>query len=475
MAAPPAATIMTMTMAVLVACGGKPEPAAKVAVARDGGAIDAGLGDAAVDAAPGFAPRPASADEEAAVQAFVERWLATQNPGDFAAYQALYGDPFRGVRRTGAATRRFDRAGWMADRKGMFRKPMTVTAGDLVVYVAGPERQVFFTQTWSQGRFRDVGTKNLVLTGAGVQTRIRYEELLGSRIEPTAPPPVVAASGDTWYGYDRAATLATMRLAPVVAGEVTLAATDRDLAPIALTVTEAVRDPAAGGFGAGFVRGALAADDPLRALIGQPVVVLDLALAEACRGTLTEVVVEVSGESGDAFDDEAALGGFLWRTYRPNLIATLAAPCTGAYVRGVDAPALAAITDANGLELAAVKRFGRGLADAGAEVTAVGAIDDGVTGFALYTVERADGCDAPEQHERVLASATRTAGGWTLTEVARLEGTALALMVVDLDGDGALDAVVDGGVHLRGRFDLWTPELFIPWPAGLGCDGSDGE
>ena len=203
-------------------------------------------------------------------------------------------------------------------------------------------------------------------------------------------------------------------------------------------------------------------------------VVLDLALSEACRGTLIEVVAEISGEAGGA-DDEDALGRALWINHRPNLIATLAAPCTGAFVRGVDAPALAAITDANGLGAVAVEKFGRGLADAGAEVTAVAAIDDGASGFALYTVERTDSCDAPEQHERVLASAIKTAGGWTLTAVARLEGVAPALMVADLDGDGALDAVVDGGVYLRGRFDLWTPQLFIPWPAGLGCDGSDGD
>ncbi|MBK9032778.1 MAG: nuclear transport factor 2 family protein [Myxococcales bacterium] len=458
------------------ACGKKPDAPAKVARGGDAGATsDAAIADAGIDAAAGFAPRSATADELAAAQAFVDRWLATQNGGDFAAYEALYDPRFHGVRRTGQATRRFDRAGWMADRKAMFRKPMAVTATHLVVYVAGPDRQVFFTQTWSQGRFRDVGTKNLVLTGAGDQTRIQYEELLGSRIVAPTPPAAVATDGDTWFGYDRAASLAAMRLAPVDGTSITLAGTRRALAPIELEVIEAVRDAAAGGVGAVDVTGDLAQGDPLRALDGATVVVLGADLAARCRGTIAVTGAEVVTYLDDVADDEPAAAVAAWRAGPYLINAELTAPCTGPFVRGVDAPELVAIADANGLGLPAVKAFARDLADAGADATVADAIDDGARGFALVNVERADGCAAPELHERVLATATKDAGRWTLGEVARIEGTDGGLTVVDLDGDGALDAVLAGGVYLAGRFDLWTPNLFIAWPAGLGCDGYDGD
>ena len=50
------------------------------------------------------------------VQAVIDAWLAAQNGGDFAAYQALYADKMEGVKRVGPRTWRFDRKGWLADR-----------------------------------------------------------------------------------------------------------------------------------------------------------------------------------------------------------------------------------------------------------------------------------------------------------------------------------------------------------------------
>ncbi|MBK7072055.1 MAG: nuclear transport factor 2 family protein [Myxococcales bacterium] len=310
-----------LVIAILVVGCGKPagQAAPPPAGGRDAAPADApvrALVDAGIDAATAFAPRAATPDELAAAQAFVDRWLATQNAGDFAGYQALYADRFRGVRRTGRAVRRFDRPGWLADRKAMFRRPTVVAADHVVVYVAGPERQVFFTQTWSQGRFKDVGTKNLILEGTGAATKIRYEELLGSRVVPATPPPAVASGGDTWFGYDRAATLATMRVAAIADGRARLAGTTRALPIIDAEVLDEIPDPAAGGFGAGRVIGELAADDPLRAVVGQPVVVLDLRLGEACRGTIADVAVEAAGYVRSAPTTEAALGAALWSAGR---------------------------------------------------------------------------------------------------------------------------------------------------------------
>jgi hypothetical protein len=154
------------------------------------------------------------------------------------------------------------------------------------------------------------------------------------------------------------------------------------------------------------------------------------------------------------------------------VLADIDAPCQGTYVRGVDAAPIEAIADAN--QLGDLGAFRAGLEEPGVALTAVGAIDDGASGFALFTRDRADACDAPELHERVLVAATRDAG-WRLREVARLDGSDLALTVADVDGDGALDAIVDGGIYRAGRFELWRPVLAIPWPAGLGCDGADGD
>ncbi len=469
-----------LVIAILVVGCGKPagQAAPPPAGGRDAAPADApvrALVDAGIDAATAFAPRAATPDELAAAQAFVDRWLATQNGGDFAAYQALYAAQFRGVRRTGRAVRRFDQAGWFADRKVMFKRPMVVAAEHLVAYVAGPERQVFFTQTWSQGRFQDVGTKNLILEGTGAATKIRYEELLGSRVVPATPPPAVASGGDTWFGYDRAATLATMRVAAIADGRARLAGTTRALPIIDAEVLDEVHDAANGGYGAGVVRGQLAADDPLRALTGQPVVVLDDRLGEACRGTIADVAVEAAGyvDAGPAEPDE--LPPLLWKSAPLIITAAVTAPCSGAFVKGVDAPALAAVTDLDRFRDRAARKAGKDLGGDGVDATLAAAIDDGQHGFALWTLERVDSCEAPELHERALYAATLTGGAWQVTEVARLDGSDLALTVADVDGDGALDAIVDGGIYRAGRFELWRPVLAIPWPAGLGCDGADGD
>ena len=46
---------------------------------------------------------------------FLERWLDTQNVGEFDAYQKLYADDFRGVRRSGPRSATFDRNSWLGD------------------------------------------------------------------------------------------------------------------------------------------------------------------------------------------------------------------------------------------------------------------------------------------------------------------------------------------------------------------------
>src|SRR5215470_10154804 len=100
---------------------------------------------------------------EGDARAVVEKWLAAQNAGDFAAYEKLFAARFTGIRRSGPRTVRFNRAGWMKDRARMFKKPMTVAISDLKVRAAGASAVASFTQTFAQGSYKDAGPKQLVV------------------------------------------------------------------------------------------------------------------------------------------------------------------------------------------------------------------------------------------------------------------------------------------------------------------------
>ncbi|MBI4956908.1 MAG: hypothetical protein HY908_33135 [Myxococcales bacterium] len=101
--------------------------------------------------------------DEAGAKKLVDAWLAAQNSGDFAAYEALYAPKLEGIKRVGARSWRFDRAGWLADRKRMFKHPMTVGAKDIAVRGSSIAATVDLVQTFSQGKFKDEGPKHLVL------------------------------------------------------------------------------------------------------------------------------------------------------------------------------------------------------------------------------------------------------------------------------------------------------------------------
>jgi len=138
---------------------------------------------------PGSATVPAIVDDglppvvpidEAAVRTMVDAWLAAQNRGDFAAYQALYADKMEGVKRVGARTWRFDRKGWLDDRGRMFKNPMVVAAKDLVIRGSASAPSVQLVQSFQQGKFADEGTKALALIKTPAGFRIAREEMLAS-------------------------------------------------------------------------------------------------------------------------------------------------------------------------------------------------------------------------------------------------------------------------------------------------------
>jgi hypothetical protein len=128
---------------------------------------------------PAPAPTPVA---EGQVKALLDEWLAAQNAGSFERYQKLYASKFQGVRRSGPRTVRLDRPGWVADRKRMFGKAMTVEIADLEIVRGGGMARVQFQQTWASGNYKDVGRKQMVLVREGEGLRVAREELLDSRI-----------------------------------------------------------------------------------------------------------------------------------------------------------------------------------------------------------------------------------------------------------------------------------------------------
>jgi hypothetical protein len=145
--------------------------------AASGAATGTGTG-----AASGSGARALPAVDEAGAKQLVDAWLAAQNGGDFAAYEKLYAPKLEGVKRVGARTWRFDRAGWLKDRERMFKHPMTVAASDIVVRGSGIAASVDLVQTFAQGKFKDEGPKHLVLIKGPSGFQIAREEMLRSDV-----------------------------------------------------------------------------------------------------------------------------------------------------------------------------------------------------------------------------------------------------------------------------------------------------
>jgi len=121
-----------------------------------------------------------SREREARARALLDDWVRAQNAGDFAAYEALYAERFTGIKRVGPRMQRFDRPGWLDDRKALFQRPFSVGIDDVRVTTTQASAIVLFTQSWSSAAFRDVGTKQLVLAAERGALRIASEEMKNS-------------------------------------------------------------------------------------------------------------------------------------------------------------------------------------------------------------------------------------------------------------------------------------------------------
>lgn len=462
-----------MLVVVLAGCKGKNQPPQRsLGDARTGTAppidadADAGVAPAKADAGPVKLEGADRAD----LDAFVARWLASQNEGDFAAYQTHYGDRFHGVRRSGKQVRRFDRAGWMKDRGGMFKRPMRVQAADVVAYAQGDKRQVFFTQTWAQGSYQDVGTKAMIVTGKDDALRIVYEELLASKLEAPAAPALGDIKG-TVFGYDFAATVDTMRLARVVGGQVLLGATAREIAWLEPEVVESHNDAASGQVASAVVEADVPAGDPLAALAGVTVTVLDDDLEPACTGKLTSPGLRFAGFLDDAGDEDDVIEQAR-TSHDLHVTARLDAPCSGAFVRGLEATAIKppGATELPARALKSLHTWHEGTQEGTWTSAAVGK-----QGWVLVVVHTNDSCESQESYTWSLYQAEQRGRTWKLTIDGDGDGEDGSLRVLDLDGDGQLDALTQRGARVRGGWHTWDPDLRVYWPAGLGCDGYDPE
>ena len=152
---------------------------------------------AATPTTPPVKPAPPPAIGEDRARALLDQWLAAQNRGDFAAYEALYAARFEGVKRVGERVRRFARAGWMADRKRMFGKPMEVEAREPAFATTATTAEVRFVQRWRSGTFEDLGPKRLFLVADGDALKIAREEMLASEL--VAQP--AADDESTGFGF----------------------------------------------------------------------------------------------------------------------------------------------------------------------------------------------------------------------------------------------------------------------------------
>ena len=132
--------------------------------------------------------------DESRLRSALQRWADVQNAGDFEAYQTLYANGFRGIKRVGNRKAELNHQSWIQDRARMFRRPVHVKIDDVrIVSTAQAGSEVVFKQTWSSGGFQDIGTKRIVFASESNELRITFEEMLDSTITRAQQPLLHAA------------------------------------------------------------------------------------------------------------------------------------------------------------------------------------------------------------------------------------------------------------------------------------------
>ncbi|HJZ86643.1 MAG TPA: nuclear transport factor 2 family protein [Polyangia bacterium] len=390
-----------------------------------------------------------------AARALVERWLSSQNGGDFVAYQALYATRFTGVRRSGARIVHLDRAGWMRDRGRMFSKKMVVAAEGVEIAAAPAMVRVTLTQKWESGSYKDVGKKELILVREGEAWKIAREEMLDSRMVASAG----AAAGAAAAG----AATARDRFAFVVADGVVLDSAPRK---------EWERGPPellSDGFPMVVARSVDASRLPsaLTSWRGRTLRLLS-AGGKSCEAAVTGF--RLIGRQVPHFGQREQWQGKAkplvaaeaWDQSDHVLVATLAPGCTGTWARAAElpAPALADATPAEGALRAAALRELRRLPAYAAIQKSFREENPKGTWEQAADSPRVDVLVMRARGKTLVSVSARAGAGcggfegelfavWEATgEKLSLRGTADGYLVpaaaVDLDGDGTLEILYRG-------------------------------
>lgn len=448
------------------------------------------------DAAP-IAADPKPADPQGGpnqvdrqdAEALLAAWLAAQNQGDLAGYQKLYGERFTGVRRSGARVRRFDRAGWMADRGRMFGKPMVVAADALVVLARGSQTHLFFTQSFEQGSYKDTGRKWMALERAGDgRLLIAREEMLDSTLVARQEKDLAAAraatdrslaAGEVELGW--AGKRDAIHLAPIDSrGRLVVGRAAGAIGTGPITVSDHTIDAAASSLAG--VSASRAVDEKklppsLASRLGKTVQLLDGDLAPLCHAKVRGYSLEVQDWAPQGADDEQAAAAALLAD-APVVLAELqtsGCPTGAAFARDVDLPPLPEVSD---LAAADEARMRKALAAVVAEDTPDLAIapvaGDPGRAVAAATGHTEDSCETQEEYRMALFLLTRKGGAWQATPLARYTYQDSLALAVDADRDGTVDVFTTLGAHRGTESDFWQHDIAVYWPAGLGCDGCEG-
>lgn len=437
-------------------------------------------------------PAPNEVDRKDA-EALLAGWLAAQNAGDFAGYQGMYADRFIGVRRSGKKVRRFDRAGWMADRGRMFKKPMTVAAEAVNVMAHGAQTHLFFTQTFAQETYKDTGRKWMALErGADGGFRIAREEMLDSTLiaqqekelaaAVARPEEKVLAAGEVALGW--AGKRDKLYLAPIDdAGRLVIGRVGGSIGAGPVTLAEHSFDAAGGGLGG--VSASRAVDPKklpaeLKARLGKTVQLLDGDLAPLCHAKIGGYWLMVEDWVPPNIDEaEAAAAALLDEA--PVVLADLqlsGCPKGAAWARDVDLPPLPAAADLHAADEQRIRTEMDGeTSDEDPDLEVLPVAGDPSRAVVALIGHTADTCETQEEFRTALFLFTRKGTSWEakqpLTSYTYQDGLAVA---VDADGDGTLDVFTSRGSHRGGDdSDFWRHDIRVFWPPGLGCDGCEGE
>lgn len=297
----------------------------------------------------------------------------------------------------------------------------------------------------------------------------------GARAAPARKAAAASApaggSADS-FGFDLASSVDAMRLAKIEGTTVWLGMSSRKFPATAPREVDSVLDAAAGAPGAGVVDDELPPGDPLRAVEGVAVNVLDASFEVMCEGRLHAPRLRYASFVEPAQSGELAAA--LIAEGSPVILATLTAPCTGAYVSGLHATALAALDGRGDVIPDAALEELHTWNEADDVYGSITQLVTGDRGFLHVQIDMSDRCDRSESHSWALYRASRSAAGWSYEQVAEGNGNDSLDRLTDLDGDGQLDLLTERGAFAGASFQLWKPDLRLFWPPGLGCDGYDG-